>query len=84
MAGQIRHATGQRAAWANTPYQHLQQDVQVLDSHQWIQDVTFPARLYLKTLGVDNLRPEDLPAVQEPLAAGWFGTLCCASFFTAA
>lgn len=73
VAGQIRHATGQRAAWANTPYQHLQQDVQVLDSHQWIQDVTFPARLYLKTLGVDNLRPEDLPAVQEPLLLDGLG-----------
>ncbi|OTH00401.1 exodeoxyribonuclease V subunit gamma [Acinetobacter sp. ANC 4973] len=73
VAGQIRHATGQRAAWVNTPYQHLQQDVQVLDSHQWIQDVTFPARLYLKTLGVDNLRPEDLPAVQEPLLLDGLG-----------
>ena len=73
VAGQIRHATGQRAAWVNTPYQHLQQDVQVLDSHQWIQDVTFPARLYLKTLGVTNLRPEDLPAVQEPLLLDGLG-----------
>ena len=73
VAGQIRHATGQRSAWVNTPYQHLQQDVQVLDSHQWIQDVTFPARLYLKTLGVDNLRPEDLPAVQEPLLLDGLG-----------
>ena len=73
VAGQIRHATGQRSAWVNTPYQHLQQDVQVLDSHQWIQDVTFPARLYLKTLGVANLRPEDLPAVQEPLLLDGLG-----------
>ena len=73
VAGQIRHATGQRSAWVNTPYQHLQHDVQVLDSHQWIQDVTFPARLYLKTLGVANLSPEDLPAVQEPLLLDGLG-----------
>lgn len=80
VAGQIRHATGQRASWVNMPYQHLQQDVWVLDSHQWIQDVTFPARLYLKTLGVENLRPEDLPAVQEPLLLDGLGRYAVRQF----
>lgn len=73
VAGQIRHATGQRLPWANMPYQHSSPDLQVLDSHQWIRDVTFPARLYLKSLGVENLAPEALPALQEPLLLDGLG-----------
>ena len=73
VANQIRHATGQRISWINAPYQHLLQDVQVLESYQWIQDVTFPARLYLKTLGVENLTPEALPDLQEPLLLDGLG-----------
>ena len=57
----------QREAWVNTPYPVMQAEMTVLDAGQWIQDVTFPARLYLKTLGVENLRAEDLPALNEPL-----------------
>lgn len=80
VAEQIRHASGQRSSWINMPYQNLQQDVLMLDSHQWIQDVTFPARLYLKTLGVENLRPEDLPAVQEPLLLDGLGRYAIRQF----
>lgn len=72
VAQQIRHATGQRAPWVNVPYQ-AQQDVQVLDARQWIHDVTFPARLYLKTLGVENLQPQDSPDSQEPLLLDGLG-----------
>ncbi|QOW44798.1 MULTISPECIES: exodeoxyribonuclease V subunit gamma [Acinetobacter] len=56
-----------REAWVNTPYPMVQENITVLDAAQWIQDVTFPARLYLKTLGVENLRAEDIPALNEPL-----------------
>ena len=45
----------------------------MLESYQWIQDVTFPARLYLKTLGVENLTPEALPDLQEPLLLDGLG-----------
>ncbi|RZG49098.1 exodeoxyribonuclease V subunit gamma [Acinetobacter wuhouensis] len=69
VAQQIRQAENlsKRTAWANTPYPIVQEDMTVLDAGQWIQDVTFPARLYLKTLGVENLRAEDIPTLNEPL-----------------
>ena len=71
VAQQIRQAEqlSERQAWANVPYPSLdeQESITVLDAGQWIQDVTFPARLYLKTLGVENLRAQDLPALNEPL-----------------
>ena len=80
VAGQIRHATGQRLPWINTPYQSVVHDVQVLDSHQWIRDVTFPARLYLKSLGVENLTPEELPALEEPLLLDGLGRYAVRNF----
>ena len=69
VAQQIRQAEklSKRTAWANIPYPIVQEDMTVLDAGQWIQDVTFPARLYLKTLGVENLRAEDIPTLNEPL-----------------
>ncbi|QIO04766.1 exodeoxyribonuclease V subunit gamma [Acinetobacter shaoyimingii] len=73
VASQIRHATGQREPWVNQELPNQEHDVQVLDAGQWIQDVTFPARLYLKTLGVENLKPEDLPADEEPLILDGLG-----------
>ncbi|MDR0236409.1 exodeoxyribonuclease V subunit gamma [Acinetobacter sp.] len=69
VAQQIRQAEAlaQRNAWVNTPYPLVQEDITVLDAGQWIQDITFPARLYLRTLGVENLSAEDIPALNEPL-----------------
>ncbi len=67
VAQQIRHAKGQREAWTNRVYPRAAQEAQVLESGQWIQDVLFPARLYLKTLGIKNLCPQDVPEQQEPL-----------------
>ncbi|KKW77238.1 exonuclease V subunit gamma [Acinetobacter sp. Ag2] len=69
VAQQIRQteALAQRDAWVNTPYPSAQEDIMVLDAGQWIQDMTFPARLYLKTLGVENLSADDMPALNEPL-----------------
>lgn len=80
VANQIRFAKGQRTQWVNTQYPLLEQDIQVLDSHQWIQDVTFPARLYLKTLGVKNLKAEDLPDTQEPLLLDGLGRYAMRDF----
>ena len=69
VAQQIRQADNlsHRDAWVNTAYPVTQDSLTVLDTGQWIQDVTFPARLYLKTLGVENLSAEDIPAQTEPL-----------------
>ncbi|WP_445114769.1 exodeoxyribonuclease V subunit gamma [Acinetobacter sp. WZC-1] len=55
------------AGWVNTDYPQPQQSLIVVDAGQWIQDVTFPARLYLSTLGVENLKAEDVPEQDEPL-----------------
>ena len=57
---------GHREAWINTTLE-LNQDIMVLDAEQWIKDICFPARLYLKTVGVSNLKDQDLPEVNEPL-----------------
>lgn len=57
----------QREAWVNTPYPVVQESMTILDAGQWIQDMVFPARLYLKTLGVQNLKSQDVPAQVEPL-----------------
>ncbi len=67
VAQQIRIENGQREAWVNTALQSNLENITVLDAGQWIQDMTFPARLYLKTLGVENLKPEDVPTLEEPL-----------------
>lgn len=69
VAAQLRLQDGlsQRAPWVNAEYQAEQDAVVVYDAGQWIQDIIFPARLYLKSIGVQNLRAEDLPAQVEPL-----------------
>ncbi len=80
VARQIQQATGQREPWVNQAYEAQQDPVTVLDAGQWIQDVTFPARLYLKTLGVDNLKPEDIPANDEPLILDGLGRYAIRDF----
>ena len=80
VARQIREATGPREPWINQAYQQDQEAFTVLDAGQWIQDVTFPARLYLKTLGVENLKPEDLPANEEPLILDGLGRYSIRAF----
>lgn len=80
VARQIRQASGQREPWVNESYVVQQEAVTVLDAGQWIQDVTFPARLYLKTLGVENLRPEDIPANDEPLILDGLGRYAIRDF----
>ncbi len=82
VAQQIRHtnAHSKREAWANVEYQREQDAVTVLDAGQWIQDITFPARLYLKTLGVENLKPEDIPAQDEPLVLDGLGRYAIRDF----
>jgi exodeoxyribonuclease V gamma subunit len=45
----------------------------ILESQQWIQDISFPARLYLKTLGVENLTAKELVDQAEPLLLDGLG-----------
>ena len=73
VAQHIRQPQAKREPWINQSYPVDQAELIVLDAHQWIQDMTFPARLYLKTLGVENLKPEDLPDQDEPLVLDGLG-----------
>ena len=73
VASQIQQVKGERQAWANTAYPVEQNEMIILESQQWIQDVTFPARLYLKTLGVENLTAQTLLDQSEPLLLDGLG-----------
>lgn len=73
VASQIQQISGNRQPWANTTYPLQAPDMLVLDSQQWIQDVTFPARLYLKTLGVENLGSVGMLDQNEPLLLDGLG-----------
>ncbi|MCH7308339.1 exodeoxyribonuclease V subunit gamma [Acinetobacter sp. NIPH 1852] len=73
VASHIQQVKGERQAWANTPYPVENNEMTILDSRQWIQDVTFPARLYLKTLGVENLSATELVDQSEPLLLDGLG-----------
>ena len=80
VAQKIIKASGQREPWMNGAYPVETSDLGVLEGSQWIQDVTFPARLYLKTLGVENLKTADLPAQQEPLVLDGLGRYAIRDF----
>lgn len=73
VAAQIQQDKGDRAAWINTAYPVENHEMLILDGQQWIQDVTFPARLYLKTLGVENLSATELVDQSEPLLLDGLG-----------
>lgn len=67
VAQHIQQPQGTRLPWVNIDYQPPSQDLLLLDSQQWIADITFPARLYLKTLGVENWNEQALLDQDEPL-----------------
>ena len=73
VASQIQQAKGERQPWVNTRYPVEHDEMLILNSQQWIQDVAFPARLYLKTLGVENLTATELVDQTEPLLLDGLG-----------
>ena len=73
VASQIQQVKGERQAWVNTRYPVEHDEMLILNSQQWIQDVAFPARLYLKTLGVENLTATELVDQTEPLLLDGLG-----------
>lgn len=66
VADQMQKSKIPREQWF-TEYPLLAQDVVVLDSQPWIDDVTFPARAYLKAIGVENLNVAESVSGAEPL-----------------
>ena len=73
VASQIQQVKGERQAWANITYPVEQNEMIILESQQWIQDISFPARLYLKTLGVENLTAQASLDQAEPLLLDGLG-----------
>ena len=68
VAEQIQHSAGPRQPWINRDYPVVEDtEIRVLDGQEWIKDVVFPARLYLKTLGVASVYTGDQLPQQEPL-----------------
>lgn len=63
----------QRQPWANSPIAIEFTATQVLSAAQWIQEILFPARLYLKSLGVENLRGLETLDQSEPLLLDGLG-----------
>ena len=67
VARQLQQAKGARQPWAAQAAAVPAPAEILLDSAQWIKQVTFPAELYLKTLGISNLTAQDSLATDEPL-----------------
>ncbi|MEJ2899917.1 exodeoxyribonuclease V subunit gamma [Acinetobacter sp. NS-4] len=68
VAEYIRSAEGKRSSWINAHYPALEQkEIRVLKGDEWIRDMIFPARLFLKSVGVSTIRYADLPSSREPL-----------------
>lgn len=67
VAKQLQQGGGVRMPWAAKALSAQPVDELQLDSSQWIKQVTFPAELYLKTLGIVNPKPADGLATDEPL-----------------
>ncbi|MBU3847185.1 MAG: exodeoxyribonuclease V subunit gamma [Candidatus Acinetobacter avistercoris] len=80
VAQRLLHNEGHRQAWVNQPFDVVSGELVVLDAGQWIQDMTFPARLYLKTLGIENLKPQDIPDLDEPIVLDGLGRYAIRDF----
>lgn len=67
VAQQLQQAKGARKPWAAQALALQAAEEILLDSTQWIKQVAFPAELYLKTLGISNLKYAEGLATDEPL-----------------
>ena len=80
VAKHLGQASHKREPWVNDVYIKPDENATVIDAGQWIQDLTFPARLYLKTLGIENLKPQDIPVQHEPLVLDGLGRYAIRDF----
>src|SRR5690606_27928013 len=57
VAEYIRSAEGKRSSWINAHYPAVEQkELRVLKGDEWIRDMIFPARLFLKSVGISTIR----------------------------
>ncbi|SDB81312.1 exodeoxyribonuclease V subunit gamma [Acinetobacter boissieri] len=73
VASQLQKNTVKRPAWVDTAVNTSAKTLRVIEQQQWLSDVTFPAQLYLKSLGVANLRFIDEIQDNEPLLLDGLG-----------
>lgn len=66
VAQHLQDRRSQDHAWSKAAVNLSIPELQ-MDASQWIKQVTFPAELYLKTLGIENPKPEEHLATDEPL-----------------
>lgn len=69
VADKIQASDHQSPAWVDVPYLYNRPKVSQVAKH-WISMMTFPARLYLHSLSIKNIAPEDMVPDNEPLVLG--------------
>lgn len=65
--------SAQRQPWVNTALELESMPIKVLQASHWMQEILFPARLYLKCLGVENLQAITDLDQSEPLLLDGLG-----------
>ncbi|MEB3766999.1 exodeoxyribonuclease V subunit gamma [Acinetobacter sp. MD2] len=80
VAERIQHVNGQRQGWCQAQLEFDTTEVIQLNSRQWINQMVFPAQLYLKTLGAENLQPNAENIDNEPLVADGLGRYAIREF----
>lgn len=79
VAKQIQQTHTPRQPWQTGEYEQEAQ-LQVLHAQHWMNDVVFPAQLYLKTIGVKNIHPEQFVDENEPLVLDGLGRYAVRDF----
>lgn len=66
VANKIQVADDQSASWSEAVYTNFPQ-VDSLPSSRWVNELVFPAQLYLNAISVKNIQPQDLVPENEPI-----------------
>lgn len=68
VADKIQNATFKKTAWVNTQFTPVQDNLrQTIPGSKWINELIFPADLYLSTLNVRNVQLNEVVPEYEPL-----------------
>lgn len=80
VAQHIWQSEGKRQGWRDAEIPLENTNSMVLNGSQWINQMVFPAQLYLKTLGVDNVRIDVDEIDTEPLLLDGLGRYAIREF----
>lgn len=67
VADKIQNSVEKSQPWVNDIYTATQRSRSAVLGSRWISELTFPASLYLGSLSIKNIKPEDLVPDNEPL-----------------